>query len=99
VAFLDIAESARPVIRLSIGESHIHAPTAALVYQLAELASGRITRVSELEQPVFACSEKSSRSRFAVAQKTIPAPFLACAPRVRFLPYASLRLPCAFCVK
>jgi mutator protein MutT len=33
---------------------HIHAPTAALVYQLRELTLGRITRVAELEQPVFA---------------------------------------------
>jgi hypothetical protein len=27
---------------------------AALVYQLRELAAGRITRVDQLEQPVFA---------------------------------------------
>ncbi len=54
VAFLDIPESSRPVVRLSIGDNHIHAPTAALVYQLAELVLGRITRVADLEQPLFA---------------------------------------------
>ena len=54
VSFETIPESPRPLIRLSIGEHDIHAPTAALVYQLRELAAGRITRVAELEQPVFA---------------------------------------------
>lgn len=54
VEFITIPESDRPVIRLRIGERHVHAPTAALVYQLRELAAGRITRVNELEQPVFA---------------------------------------------
>jgi len=54
VEFETIPESSRPVIRLRIGDHHIHAPTAALVYQLRELVAGRITRVSHLEQPVFA---------------------------------------------
>jgi 8-oxo-dGTP pyrophosphatase MutT (NUDIX family) len=54
VEFVSIPESERPVIRLRMGESQVHAPTAALVYQLRELASGRITRVDQLEQPVFA---------------------------------------------
>jgi len=54
VAFVQIPESDRPVIRLSIGDRQIHAPTAALLYQLRELAAGRITRVAHLEQPVFA---------------------------------------------
>ena len=54
VTFETIAESARPLIRLNIGDHDIHAPTAALVYQLRELVAGRVTRVSELEQPVFA---------------------------------------------
>jgi 8-oxo-dGTP pyrophosphatase MutT (NUDIX family) len=54
VSFETIPESPRPLIRLSIGEHDIHAPTAALVYQLRELAAGRVTRVAELEQPVFA---------------------------------------------
>ena len=54
VEFLTIPESDRPVIRVKIGERHVHAPTAALIYQMRELAAGRITRVAHLEQPVFA---------------------------------------------
>ncbi|HEY1926360.1 MAG TPA: CoA pyrophosphatase [Caulobacteraceae bacterium] len=54
VEFETIPESDRPVIRLRMGDRHVHAPTAALVYQLRELAAGRITRVDQLEQPVFA---------------------------------------------
>jgi 8-oxo-dGTP pyrophosphatase MutT (NUDIX family) len=54
ITFETIPESPRPVIRLCIGEHHIHAPTAALVYQLRELVAGRVTRVGDLEQPVFA---------------------------------------------
>jgi len=54
VEFFAIPESERPVIRLHLGESHVHAPTAALVYQLRELVAGRVTRVADLEQPVFA---------------------------------------------
>lgn len=54
VTFETIAESVRPLIRLNIGDHDIHAPTAALIYQLRELIAGRITRVADLEQPVFA---------------------------------------------
>jgi len=54
VTFETIPESPRPVIRLRFGEHHIHAPTAALIYQLRELVAGRVTRVAELEQPLFA---------------------------------------------
>ncbi len=54
VEFDRIPESDRPLIRLSIGDQHIHAPTAAMVYQLRELVAGRVTRVAHLEQPVFA---------------------------------------------
>ena len=54
VSFETIAESIRPLIRLNIGDHDIHAPTAALVYQLRELVAGRVTRVADLEQPVFA---------------------------------------------
>ncbi len=59
VEFETIPESDRPVIRLhrrgdSGGDLHVHAPTAALIYQLRELAAGRVTRVAHLEQPVFA---------------------------------------------
>ena len=55
VRFETIPESPRPVIRLDVLDGHhIHAPTAAMVYQLRELVAGRVTRVAELEQPVFA---------------------------------------------
>lgn len=54
VEFLSIPESDRPVVRVRIGDRHVHAPTAALIYQLRELAAGRVTRVAHLEQPVFA---------------------------------------------
>lgn len=52
--FITIPESDRPVIRLAVRDRHIHAPTAALLYQFAELLHGRVTRVGHLEQPVFA---------------------------------------------
>jgi hypothetical protein len=52
--FISIPESERRVIRYSHFGHMIHAPTAALVYQFAELLAGRVTRVAELEQPVFA---------------------------------------------
>lgn len=52
--FISIPESERLVIRYSHFGHMIHAPTAALVYQFSELLAGRITRVAELEQPVFA---------------------------------------------
>ena len=54
VEFITIPESDRPVIRVMMEGGHVHAPTAALVYQLRELVAGRVTRVAELEQPVFA---------------------------------------------
>jgi 8-oxo-dGTP pyrophosphatase MutT (NUDIX family) len=52
--FIKIPESDRPVIRLAVRDRQIHAPTAALLYQFAELLHGRVTRVGHLEQPVFA---------------------------------------------
>ena len=52
--FVTIPESERPVIRLRIWENTIHAPTAAFLYQFRELLAGRITRVDQMEQPVFA---------------------------------------------
>jgi 8-oxo-dGTP pyrophosphatase MutT (NUDIX family) len=54
VDFVTIPESDRPVVRLRINEDRIHAPTAAVLYQFAELIAGRQTRVHELEQPTFA---------------------------------------------
>jgi len=53
-SFTTIPESARRVIRFRHAGQHIHAPTAALIYQFAEVLAGRTTRVAELEQPVFA---------------------------------------------
>jgi 8-oxo-dGTP pyrophosphatase MutT (NUDIX family) len=50
-----IPESDRPVISLPLLGTHIHAPTAAILYQLREVAIlGRATRVAQYEQPVFA---------------------------------------------
>lgn len=53
-SFASIPESTRRVIRFRLQDGHIHAPTAALIYQFSELLAGRQTRVAELEQPVFA---------------------------------------------
>ena len=52
--FVAIPESTRRVIRFHHQSSLIHAPTAALIYQFREVLAGRHTRVTELEQPVFA---------------------------------------------
>jgi 8-oxo-dGTP pyrophosphatase MutT (NUDIX family) len=52
-----IPESDRPVISLPIPmlNASIHAPTAAVLFQLREVAlHGRLTRVAHYEQPVFA---------------------------------------------
>jgi len=54
VSFVTIPESPRPVIRIRLPHTHLHAPTAAIVYQFCELVAGRETRVAEFEQPVFA---------------------------------------------
>ena len=52
--FIAIPESARRVIRFHWEDRLIHAPTAAMIYQLREVLAGRDTRVADLEQPVFA---------------------------------------------
>lgn len=52
--FVSIPESARRVVRFRHEDNHIHAPTAALIYQFREVLAGRATRVADLEQPVFA---------------------------------------------
>jgi 8-oxo-dGTP pyrophosphatase MutT (NUDIX family) len=54
VDFVDIPESERRVVRIHINGSSVHAPTAAFLYQFRELLLGRVTRVADLEQPVFA---------------------------------------------
>ena len=53
-SFTMIPESTRRVIRFRLRGQHIHAPTAALIYQFREVLAGRTTRVADLEQPVFA---------------------------------------------
>ncbi len=53
--FVSIPESDRPVIQMPLLGSLIHAPTAAVIYQMREVVShGRPTRVDHLEQPVWA---------------------------------------------
>jgi mutator protein MutT len=53
----EIPESDRPVISIPLLGTNIHAPTAAILYQLREVAVwGRSTRVADYEQPVFAWS-------------------------------------------
>ena len=54
IDFITIPESERRVIRIRMNGSLVHAPTAAVVYQFHEVLTGRHTRVSDLEQPVFA---------------------------------------------
>jgi len=50
-----IPESDRPVISVPLLGTHIHAPTAAILFQLREVAlRGLDTRVAHYEQPVFA---------------------------------------------
>lgn len=53
--FQTIPESERPVIRILLGDTHVHAPTAAMLHQFGEVAlAGRSTRVAHYEQPVWA---------------------------------------------
>jgi hypothetical protein len=54
VDFIDIPESERKVVRVSMNGHRVHAPTAAVIYQFREVLAGRHTRVADLEQPVFA---------------------------------------------
>ena len=52
---ITIPESDRPVIQVPLLESLIHAPTAAVLYQIREvLVHGRPTRVAHFEQPTWA---------------------------------------------
>lgn len=54
VQFAMIEESDRPLVRLNVLGTQVHAPTAAMIYQFAELLRGRRTSVAHLDQPVFA---------------------------------------------
>lgn len=50
-----IPESDRPVLSIPLDVADVHAPTAAIVYQLREVVMrGLSTRVAHYEQPVFA---------------------------------------------
>lgn len=50
-----IEESDRPAISIPMAGTHVHAPTAAILYQLHEVAVlGRSTRVDHYEAPVWA---------------------------------------------
>ena len=52
---VSLPETDRPVIQLPILESLIHAPTAAVLYQLREVVvHGRATRVAHFDQPIWA---------------------------------------------
>jgi 8-oxo-dGTP pyrophosphatase MutT (NUDIX family) len=52
---ISIPESDRPMIQVPILGALVHAPTAAVVYQMREVVvHGRATRVHDLEQPVWA---------------------------------------------
>ena len=49
------SSSEHPVLRMPVGDDHIAAPTAALIYQFREVCLlGRETRVAHYEQPEFA---------------------------------------------
>jgi len=53
--FVDIPESARPVVQVPLGHDLIHAPTGALLVQFRWLGlEGRGDPVAGFEQPVFA---------------------------------------------
>jgi hypothetical protein len=50
-----IPESDRPVISIAIAGAQVHAPTAAILYQMREVVlRDTATRVAHFEQPVFA---------------------------------------------
>jgi len=50
-----IPQSDRPVLSIALVGTHVHAPTAAVLYQFREVAMlARPTRVAHFEQPVFA---------------------------------------------
>jgi len=52
---ITIPESDRPVIQVPVLSSLIHAPTAAVLYQIREVVvHGRPTRVAHFEQPTWA---------------------------------------------
>jgi 8-oxo-dGTP pyrophosphatase MutT (NUDIX family) len=52
---IDGTEPGRPIIQIPLYGRYVHAPTAAILYQLREAGlHGRPTRVAHFDQPVFA---------------------------------------------
>jgi len=52
---IDGTEPDRPIIQIPLYGRYVHAPTAAILYQLREAGlHGRLTRVAHFDQPVFA---------------------------------------------
>jgi hypothetical protein len=52
---IDGEDPERPVIQIPLYGRYVHAPTAAILYQLREVGlHGRPTRVAHFDQPVFA---------------------------------------------
>jgi len=50
-----VADGEHPILRMPVGDDHIAAPTAAIIYQFREVCLlGRPTRVAHFEQPRFA---------------------------------------------
>lgn len=53
--FIDGVDPERPVIQIPLYGRFVHAPTAAILYQLREVGlHGRPTRVAHFDQPTFA---------------------------------------------
>lgn len=51
----DTARRSAPVLRMPVGDDHIAAPTAALIYQFRQVClAGEVTRVAHFDEPVFA---------------------------------------------
>jgi hypothetical protein len=51
----ETSTSDAPILRMPVGDDHIAAPTAAILYQFREVCLfGRHTRVAHFEQPEFA---------------------------------------------
>jgi 8-oxo-dGTP pyrophosphatase MutT (NUDIX family) len=55
IEWLEGVDAARPVIRLHLSGMQVHAPTAAILHQFAEvILRGRNSRVTHIDQPQFA---------------------------------------------
>lgn len=54
VEWFVVTDSEKPSVRIAMHDDYFYAPSAAMLFQLREIALGRTTRVSEIEQPDFA---------------------------------------------